>query len=347
MSNSNEKVARWRAREKLRKKGVPIPMELKQQKTGRKRSANYNAEHGQYVLSKYHSFGAKTFRKKRKTHCNEKVKRWRAREHLKKEGVPIPVELNVQKTGRKRCDTFDLPRREKDLERYYTSKAKSKHSICTSQVLYNKRLRRRTGSSNTYILDDIGDKLCTWSERLCHSEQISERSLKQSMKQVINDAGKCFKWLQTQEQSNLLVFVTTFGGDTFFHPWVEVRKSDISIGNEFSYGLFAARNFPANSEIGLYLGIVTSAKEVIGEGRDSEFLLLFRERYFVDIPDNSIKRLCYGIGSHMVNDSHWKATSENRNDDKNNAEICENLLLVAKNDIKVGDEITVNYYLDM
>ena len=134
--------------------------------------------------------------------------------------------------------------------------------------------------------------------------------------------------------------VENIEGESILHPWVEVKKSSVTEGSTetLSYGLFAARKFPKDAELGIYVGRVKAMKD----GKESSvFQLSYKNRVLVDIKENE-ERLHFGMGSHMMNDLDHPYGEDDK-DHQNNACILSNLTVVALHTIMKGEEICVCY----
>ena len=272
--------------------------------------------------------------------------RCKARQKLEKEGKPIPPDLETKKVGRKRSSESQESKLETRRKKYHHQKMRKlelSRVISTFKDTSTMTLRRRKSNGNNLLLNKACDILNTWSTMLRESCD-SVRNLRKAMSDVRSGVEKHFKWISTVKKPILLAFVSCVCGETVYHPWVEVKKSEIieEGRNEKCYGLYAARDFLANTEIGIYTGNV----ETIHKGiKSSEFKLSYRDKYLIDIEDQSEKRLKYQMGAHMVNDKDWE---ENTTFGKtnNNAMITDHLILTSTCDIKEGEEITVSYNLD-
>ena len=271
------------------------------------------------------------------------VQKFRARRQLELDGKPIPPELEKMQTGRKRSSESNSSMLEKKRKKYYDEKMQKLGINTTVISTTTMTLRNRKKHANNVLLEKACDMFNTWSTTLRESCD-SVKKLRKAMAEVKSEVEKNFEWISTKQQPNLLAFVTNMSSESIYHPWVEVKKSEIieESKEEKCYGLFAARDFPANTEIGLYTGNVETIREGV---QLSEFKLCYREKYLIDIVDQTEKRLEYQTGAHMVNDKDWEEKGSN-DETNNNAMISDHLILYSTRDIKKGEEITVPYNLD-
>ena len=272
-----------------------------------------------------------------------KSQRYRARKQLELSGKPIPPELNKMNVGRKRSSQSNVTKCAKQRKKYHEKKLQRLGLKSTTISTSMMTLRPRKKHAKNLLLGKACDMINTWATQLMESTD-SVRKLRKAMGEVKNAVGKSFKWIQMEENQFSLFFVSSISGETVFHPWVDVKKSEIIEENqeEKCFGLYAARDFPDETEIGIYTGNV----ETIRKGtKSSEFKLYYREKYLIDIVDQSENRLKYQMGAHMVNDEDWKekGTKDKTN---NNAMISDHLILYSMREIKNGEEITVPYNLD-
>ena len=275
---------------------------------------------------------------------HNKQRRYDARKKQEKEGISSSPDLEKKNVERKRSpDITKLERWGKNYHLRRMNKLGLLGVISTSIPTPTPTMSLRPKQNQ--LLKQACDMFKSWSITLRES-CTSVRKLSKAMTDVKSEVGKYFQWLTYLEKPNHfgLAFVTTVSGREIYHPWVEVKKSEIieESKEEKCYGLFAARDFPANTEIGLYTGSVETIRKGV---QLSEFKLCYREKYLIDIVDQTEKRLKYQTGAHMVNDKDWEGKGCN-DTTNNNAMINDHLILYSTRYIKKGEEITVSYNLD-
>jgi hypothetical protein len=95
-----------------------------------------------------------------------------------------------------------------------------------------------------------------------------------------------------------LLFVETIRNEEVYHPWVEVKVSEVSNGEDggYPYGLYVWRSFKKDECLGLYIGRVFVGKDE--DKIESIYKISVGERVFhLDIDDIGDGRLTYGMAS--------------------------------------------------
>ena len=141
-----------------------------------------------------------------------KFQRYRARKKLKMQGESIPLEFEAKKVGRKRSSGSDVTKLDRWRTNYHVRKMK--HLGLLDVILTTKpttttmTLRPRRKHAKNLLLEKACDMINTWSTNLRESSE-SVRKLRKAMGDVRSEVGKCFKWIQTEENQFLLVFVSS------------------------------------------------------------------------------------------------------------------------------------------
>ena len=258
----------------------------------------------------------------------------------------IPASAVVQKVGRKietGASSAQVKRRQSGIEWYRRNKMKKVVLVIqpSNSSHLDRSLRPRTRAL-TGDISAFGEmKILECCDIL--SSQMSDLSLAQeAMKSVIESMETNFEWKMTMEGGRQLFLIKRNNNDMSFHPWVEVKKSNVDSdeSGEFTYGLYAYRRFKRNDCIGMFIGRLL--KGVDESGIESIFKVsVGNGMIHLDIDDKGPGRLSYGFGSHMMNDTTWgKEVTDGK---ENNTLFNKDLSVIATKDIEIGEEITVGY----
>ena len=271
----------------------------------------------------------------------ERVRRSRERAKFISRGEIIPVSLTERKRGRKPTAAANTEYNAKKRQKYHSKAVKKvKGNVIKTLTRSTMVLRERKSYCKSKASSAAMEQILDWAVNLDKVDLTSLTAAKRTMNEILVDIGACFKWLQTYNNTHLLLYEERIEGESILHPWVEVKESPVIEGSTetLSYGLFAARKFPIHAELGIYVGKVRA----INDGKESSaFMLNYKDRVLVDIDENE-ERLHFGMGSHMMNDHHYP-DGQDCNDHRNNAIILSNLTIVAKHTIMKGEEICACY----
>ena len=272
------------------------------------------------------------------------AKRMRYRNKAIRLGLAVPPAMGKQKTGRKVEVEATIQGDEKrQLARvHYTSRKQMKQVInCSNVRSLANNLRPRDSKGNENIAELAGGKILELCDQIA-SNFSNLRDAKETMKRVIDELSSNFTWLMAKDGCWKLFFVQTVRNETFYHPWLEVKISNVCNEDDggFSYGLYACRRFKKKDCFGLYVGRV-----LVGKDEDevsSIYKISVGEGVFhLDIDDKGEGRLAYGVGMHMMNDRHFGNVIVGP--DHNNTMISWDLSVVAQKDIEKGEEMTLSY----
>jgi len=122
------------------------------------------------------------------------------------------------------------------------------------------------------------------------------------------------------------------------------------------YGLFAAQNFREGDYLGVYYGRILGKKEK-PEGNYIMAMTHWGKKLFVDGGGGVDKNFPTYFGLHLMNNPGWKSEDSERQETKKKAGesssrlqssaykaiVCHNLECKAIKDIKIGDELFLNY----
>ena len=200
----------------------------------------------------------------------------------------------------------------------------------------------RAGYDNVREL--VGGKLLAFFDQI--ESKFSEiEEAKATMESVTDGLAKCFTWVKTLNGTFKLLFVEPIRNEEVYHPWVEVKLSEVSNGEDggYPYGLYVWRSFKKDECLGLYIGRVFVGKDE--DKIESIYKISVREGVFhLDIDDIGDGRLTYGMGMHLMNDCHFGEVNETGLD-QNNTWISWDLSVIVKKDIEKGEELTLGYEL--
>jgi hypothetical protein len=272
------------------------------------------------------------------------AKRSRDRKKASRLGEAVSPASMKHKVGRKVLKDVTKEgddTREYHRLRYRCRKQKTRVINCSNVRSMERNLRPRARGGDLDVNGLGGGKVFELCDRI-ESNFSNLREGQETMKGVMDELTSKFTWLMSKDGCWKLFFVRTVLGETSYHPWVEVKKSNVSNGDDggFCYGLYACRIFKKRDCIGVYVGRVllgTDEEEVesiykisVGEGE-----------YHLDIDDKGDGRLTYGVGMHLMNDRHYGEATVGP--DENNTMISWDLSVVAQKDIEKGEELTLGY----
>ena len=272
------------------------------------------------------------------TSNKERQRKWRARQKLKSLGKSIPLNLEVRKSG-------PTPSANSSATDLHWRRFKAEHSQIRGKAMVpyvrHTGLRKKSGTtSNTSIR--AMNSIDTWANDMDMLDKDDLEVLKKGMFDMMKNISTSFKWFPTFEKGYVLFYVETVDGEEVFHPWFEVKQSEVAkdSAQNLTYGLFAARKFPKDSAIGLYVGEVSSMNDDVW----SDFRLNYTTKVLIDIKSDD-SRLCYGMGMHMANDFHYPHGYDYNQETNNNAVFGHNLAVRTLQTIMKGEEICISYNL--
>ena len=273
----------------------------------------------------------------------ERVRRSRERAKFIKKGETVPSCFTEKRRGRKPTSAANTEYNAKKRQNYhYKTVTKVPGNVIKTLTRSTMVLRERTSVCKSKAFSAAMERIFDWSESMDKVDLTSLTAAKKAMDKIMVEIGACFKWLKTYDNTHLLLYVEKIEGESILHPWVEVKKSPVIEGSKqtLSYGLFAAREFPKDAELGIYVGRMKAMKD---GNKGSVFQLSYKDRVLVDIEENE-ERLHFGMGSHMMNDLTYPYGEDDK-DHQNNACILSNLTVVAVHTIMKGEEICICYNL--
>ena len=81
---------------------------------------------------------------------------------------------------------------------------------------------------------------------MAFSDQIESKfseieEAKATVESITDGLAKCFTWVKTLNGTFKLLFVEPIRNEEVYHPWVEVKLSEVSNGEDggYPYGLYA------------------------------------------------------------------------------------------------------------
>ena len=299
----------------------------------------------QSIKRQYTPFDGDTKKERNK----EAASKYRKRKKLEKAGLELPESVKKGKKGVK-IQTDGLDDETKVRRDEFRKWNKNKMvSIVIHPEKHHMPLRQRKGLKNNpntlqSRLEAIADLLSSKDYRCTLKElnKIAENAL-QAMK------ANCY-WSKSFDGETIRLFVLEEVGDASSKhiPWINVKASPtISTKSDLNLGVFAARDFEEHDILGVYAG-----NFMVNDGKDSrQFAIGCRPateeegEIIYDIPEYGDGRLGYGMGMHLINDYHFPNGASDVDYNMNNAELRADFSIVAKKNIRKGDEIFMSYNL--
>ena len=258
---------------------------------------------------------------------------------MRARGETLPSNLEIQKSGPKPSANSNA----NDLlwKRFKHQHSQIRGKAMVPYVRHTTGLRKKSGTTSNAASRAM-NYIITLAINMDTVDKNDLEALKKGMFDMMTEIGSSFKWFPTFEKGYVMFYVETVDGEELLHPWLEVKKSEVAkdSAENWTYGLFAARKFPKDSYIGIYVGEVSA----MNDDFLSDFRLNYTPKVLIDIEQDD-SRLFYGMGMHMANDFHYPHGYDFKKDNKNNAVFTTNLAVSTSATIMKGEEIFISYNL--